>query len=553
MGATLTILRLGEANAVPLPAFLKPGGLRGLLLEFGPETPAQGLADLGLATATCPPERVLELCRLHDLERVDVLALHAPVDAALAEHWCAALRPRLVHAPRLPGLVEWLGNSGYDVSRQGEAWVAEAPAEGPDEAARQTLIDLARARSGALLEAGELAQAEPIIAALAVLRPGETALQKAALGCNIALGQPARARRFARAVLGLEPGDPVAHLAMLDAHVEGGDAEAEEASRLAIALAPPGILNPLRQVVEAHQVVSRWLSRPAACDAAPLVATARALPTEGDWAWHYRSLVEAADPALLAPTSALPGTRPDGDAQVVLLVAADAAYVRLYGDAYLRSVLARLDVPARVVLHVIGGGGPTTVGDPRVTVTRDDFDAAAITTRCHDSTGPRAIPVAHFQSIRFAQAEHWLARTGLPVIVSDIDVILQRGIADLLARHAGDDVVLNRNAGSQAFGSHLTANLAMFMPTIRGRAFAADLRGYLDRALARPDVSRWIDQCGLQMVWHAHACSGKTRLGWFDTDLDINNLIYPRWAPNPFRFLSLFHGFDMDSLPAIAA
>ena len=533
MATTWTILRLGEAGVAPPPAFqvfLAHREVRGLLLELGEETAARGMADLGLATVTCPPGRVLDVCRLHDLERVDVLALHAPMDMALARALCEALRPGLVHAPLLPEL-------------EGAAW---PPPEGP-------VMALARERYAALVAAGDLAEAEPLIAALVALRPGDPVLAQAALGCNLALGRPTRARRFARAVLRNLPADPVAHLAMLEAHLAAGDTAAEEASRLAIAMAPPGVLNPLRQLVEAHQLLGRWLARRVPCDSQPLVTHVQALPAQGHWALHYRSLVEAADPALLLPTDALPGAAPQGDARAVLLVAADAAYVRLYGAAYLRSVLARLDVPARVVLHVIGGGAGTPVRDPRVSCTEDAFDPAAVITRCHDSDGPRAIPVAHFQSIRFAQAEHWLARTGLPVIVSDIDVILQRGIADLLDRHASDDVVLNRNEASQAFGSHLTANLLMLMPTPGGRAFAADLRGYLDRALARRDVSRWIDQCGLQMVWHAHACAGRTRFGWFDTGRDINNVIYPRWAPNPFRFLSLFHGFDMDSLPPIAA
>ena len=555
MGTTWTMLRLAEPGAAlepPWQDFLRRDGVRGLLVALGDEA-APAAPQGKMACVTAPPGAVLRLWRAQGRGRLDVLALHAPLDAALAEALCEALRPALIDAPCMPDLAAWLGGQGYRIHRQCDAWVAEASADRlATDQQGAALIAAARTRYADLLGAGELARAEPVITALAALCPDELAVRQAALGCNLAMGRPAPARRHAQAVLQAEPKDPVANLAMLDAHIADGDTAAEEAARLAIALAPPGAINPLRQLVEAHQLISRWLIRPQPCHAAALVAQAHALPAEGDWPWHYRSLVEAADAALLAPTTPLASHPRTGDAQAILLVAADAHYVGLYGEAYLRSALDRLDVPARIVLHIIGGGPAPGVTDPRLTVTRDAFDAAAVTTRCHDSTGPRAVPVAHLQSIRFAQAEHWLAHAGLPVIVSDIDVILQRGIADLLARHAADDVVLNRNEASQAFGSHLTANLAMFMPTTQGRAFAADLRGYLDRALARADVSRWIDQCGLQMVWHAHACGGGTRFGWFDTGSDINNVIYPRWAPNPFRFLSLFHGFEMDSLPAAA-
>ena len=38
------------------------------------------------------------------------------------------------------------------------------------------------------------------------------------------------------------------------------------------------------------------------------------------------------------------------------------------------------------------------------------------------------------------------------------------------------------------------------------------------------------------------------RLGYFDTTSDINNVMYRTYQTNPFRFLSLYHGFDTSSL-----
>jgi hypothetical protein len=38
------------------------------------------------------------------------------------------------------------------------------------------------------------------------------------------------------------------------------------------------------------------------------------------------------------------------------------------------------------------------------------------------------------------------------------------------------------------------------------------------------------------------------RIGYFDTDLDINNVMYPSYQEHPYRFLSLYHGFDTSSL-----
>ncbi len=441
-----------------------------------------------------------------------------------------------------------------------------------------------------LQAAARMAEAERIVALIAELRPHHAALQQVALTCNLALGHAPRAARFARQLLLSAPGHHLAHLALVDGHAARGDHAAEEESRRRLALAPPGSLHPMRQLHDAHRALSLMLRRPrdaaGALHAGQLAAMAQAtdaaaLPEQNlhHWAAHYRSLIEAAEPGLLAPAApaaplqALPLCRADGqslpwarlrrsahwrNAKLFFLVAADARYLRLYAPAYLRSVLRHADVAAMVMVHVIGGAAELAglvaeigISDPRVFFTADAFNPGAVTTICHDSDGPRALPVAHFQSIRFAVAERLLACTGRPVIISDIDAVLQRGVADLLTRHAGQDVVLNRNTHSESFGSHLTANLLLLMPTRGGHDFARDLRAYLDRALAGAEVSRWIDQCGLQMVWWDHAASS-THFGWFDTQSDINNVIYPSWMPNPFRFLSLYHGFDMASLPEAA-
>ncbi|HVX36106.1 MAG TPA: hypothetical protein VHC71_07785, partial [Hyphomicrobium sp.] len=36
--------------------------------------------------------------------------------------------------------------------------------------------------------------------------------------------------------------------------------------------------------------------------------------------------------------------------------------------------------------------------------------------------------------------------------------------------------------------------------------------------------------------------------GCFDTNSDINNIMYRSFQQNPFRFLSLYHGFDTSTL-----
>ena len=191
------------------------------------------------------------------------------------------------------------------------------------------------------------------------------------------------------------------------------------------------------------------------------------------------------------------------------------------------------------------------IWDKRLIFTSDRFDAEALTTKCYDSPpkGRIAKPVAHLQSIRFLRLGSLLQKLKLPVFVSDIDLVLQRGVKDLLERCAHADVVFNENAASKNAGSRLTANLLLVNPTDNAALFLRFLRSYLEQALSKSEVTRWIDQFALVLARHhlsLHA--NNPRIDYFDTSKDINNVMYKSYQEHPFRFLSLYHGFDTSSL-----
>ena len=245
-------------------------------------------------------------------------------------------------------------------------------------------------------------------------------------------------------------------------------------------------------------------------------------------------------------------------AEVVFFTAADESYVQQYARWHMLSILKYCDVPFLVVSHVIGGARRLSaiarsvdIDDERIIFTGDHFDAAAVTTVCYDAPpkGRSERPIAHFQSIRFLQAGSLLATLKRPMFVSDIDLLLQRGVVDLLVQHQGEDLVLNENLISKAAGSRITANLVLLNPTTNTDVFLRFLRAYLERALAGTEVTRWIDQLGLILAWH-HLTIRRpdARIGYFDTNSDINNVIYKSYQQHPFRFLSLYHGFDTSSL-----
>ncbi len=349
--------------------------------------------------------------------------------------------------------------------------------------------------------------------------------------------------------------------------------------------------HPLVQLAGIFEAASRHLcfrlTSEAEAEVERLTAEARALevpepPDYKGWAKHYRLKFDALDLAHLRQPLEAPGsyepvvfaTAAGADlplagvqaaaeqlkAEAVFFVAADDIYVAKHAQLYVLSVLKNVDIPALVIVHVIGGAGrlraiaeSLAIHDPRLIYAADAFDAHAVATRTHQ-TPPRnetLPPTAHFQSARFQHLSGLLRALKRPMFVSDIDLLLQRGVSDLLAQHQGADVVLNENIYSTSACSRLTANLVLVFPTPNALVFVDFLESYLKRMLNRADVICWVDQCGLLMAYHALVGShSDADVRYFDTSLDINNIIYRTYTYNPFRFLSLYCGFDMTSLDA---
>jgi hypothetical protein len=444
------------------------------------------------------------------------------------------------------------------------------------------------ARFNALVAANRLDEAEKYAAGLTRLLPGAVGMLEAALSCNQALGRAEAAQGYARALLAVQPDHAAAQAALAAA---AGGIEAEIDAKVAQALAPAAGTHPLIQLRDIHDAASMIFCRPlteaSLAQLKTLIDAGLSLTVEAEpgsewegWARHYRVLIEAFDAAAVAAPTPRAGPEPDLafmtakgraldwkglqaharklGAQVVFFAAADARYVELYARWYALSVLKYADVPALVVIHVVGGAetlsdAVKTVGiqDDRLAYTGCLFDPGSVSTRAFDAPpkGEADRPIAHFQCVRFQRLGELLKRLKRPVFVSDIDLLLQRGVADLLERCADADVVFNENEGNWNAGSRLTANLMLVRPTANAQLLLRFLRAYLDDKLSGAEVTRWIDQVGLVHARHHLMQHGSDpKIAYFDTSSDINNVMYPSYQANPFRFLSLFHGFDTSSL-----
>lgn len=369
------------------------------------------------------------------------------------------------------------------------------------------------------------------------------------------------------------------------------DVAAELTKAIATARDTQSGLHPLGRMKFYHDAVSLILCEPLTRERLELfellLAEAAAMgmespgPEWGDWVNHYRAVMEALTGAdLNGPTPPAPDDGPqtfltgdgrtlDGEGlkahadalgvEVVFFAAGDPRYVELYGRWLALSVLKHSDTPFLVVIHVIGGAGKLAeaaatvrIDDPRVVFVGDDFDASAVTTKCFEAPpkGLIEIPVAHYQSVRFQRLGGLLDLLQRPVFVSDIDLLLQRGVADLLERWADADLVLNLNDKNFQAGSRITANLLLARPTPETSILLRWLRAYLDARLSRDTVTRWIDQVALNLARrHLELHAPSAKIGTFDTQSDINNVMFKEYVEgHPFRFLSLYHGFDTSTL-----
>ena len=503
----------------------------------------------------------------------------------------ATLAPGHLEAHR--SLVAVLGAGGRTLEALGVLLGMKAAIADPD-----VMLPIIReqalpavAKYNAHLQAGEIEEAERYAALMAALVPHSQPMLLAALSCNQALGRQEASARYAKALLALDPKHVLARAALAAQGPAADDVASQHEQRTSAALSPAPGLHPLVQLRDLHDAASAILCDELTPDGEAqierLLQAARAVvvdaPMGSEWeGWekHYRLLMESVDLAAVgAPT---PEPSPESQvnyvtsggkrlaekdlratakrlgAKAVFFAAADEAYVDLYARWYALSILRRADVPCLVVIHVIGGAGRLAeiargvgVKDERLIYAGDDFDAGAVATRCYDSPPKGLIdkPVAHLQSVRFIRLGALMQALKLPVFVSDIDLLLQRGVRDLLKRCAGDDVVFNENSVTMNAGSRLTANLLLLNPTDNAARFLRFLRGYLEHELVRPEVTRWIDQLALVMARHHLRRRGdKPRIGYFDTQTDINNVMYPSYQQHPFRFLSLYHGFDTSSL-----
>jgi tetratricopeptide (TPR) repeat protein len=428
-------------------------------------------------------------------------------------------------------------------------------------------------------ESGNNTLAERLITPLTELLPDNSMIISAALQFHHGLEQHDRSVPLAHRMLQLEPNQSDALLVLIDECRRRQDGPGEVALRLAkmdhnrdavgvhqahniYELVNVTMCLPLTPAdldhVERAQEVLRNIARPNADE------------DKGDaWTRFYQAMVGAIHiPALRSPPPPLPRPLPSlydasghpiqftDIANRALRFQAEASFLVAGDEGY---VLRYAGLSCLIVVHVIGGEGRMAeiaakigIDDDRLVLSSDDFKAGDIASLVYDAPSQKQTtkPIGHYQSIRFHHAGMLLYGLKIPLFMTDIDLMLERGVRDLLIDHGDKDMVLNENRAVVQFASRLTANLLLLFPTDATQRFSLFLSNYLDLVLQRDELPKFVDQIAMLVARHfVQRTYPDVKIAYFDVNSDINNCVFTQYGEHPFRFLSLYQKFDLTTLP----
>lgn len=235
-------------------------------------------------------------------------------------------------------------------------------------------------------------------------------------------------------------------------------------------------------------------------------------------------------------------------------------YFKNCAATYVSSILKNADVNCLVLIGLTDpsflpeeASAILGIDDERVLFCNERFLDGA--TR-YNVVGPE--PALHPGSIYQSSAglislEYFVELLQVPLILSGIDTLLQRGIADLLAEFGDHDVVLNRCEYRPRLGSWLINSLQLVFPTENSRRFGRFLRHYLGRAALAAYQPWAIDQQALVLAkQHLTHTQPTARVAYFK-DYDMNNAMFNsdnvrlyQEEFRKYRFINIFKAGQAD-------
>jgi len=344
------------------------------------------------------------------------------------------------------------------------------------------------------------AAAEQCLARSAAIDPDGWTLRERAQ-CLWRLGRLDEAAACARQAIALEPGSAAGHLGeatvlhalrCFDDALAAADAAARLDPGSAYAAARSGAsLFALGRYDEACAAFAR-----AAASDARLAHCLQIRVDEASW----RALDRPTPLAAEAPRI-VHDERPPGGADFVVLVSCDARYLAKYGTAFIEALLANGGARARLHLHVMDPDGGLDAVRARLAAARPSA-GAVVTAQASPAAvqGAATMLRTYYSCARFLHLPRWLAAHAMPVVLLDIDAIVERPLDKLVRFGQGADVVLVGREPPDSPWLDIIANRIVACPTAPAAAYFRRVASYVGGYLTGATAAWHLDQIALRCV-----------------------------------------------------
>ena len=184
----------------------------------------------------------------------------------------------------------------------------------------------------------------------------------------------------------------------------------------------------------------------------------------------------------------------------IVVISCDPPYARKYGAPFLRSYAAHARAQHLLHLH-IPDPDDRIVDEMREIARTAGLANIAITTERAPFPGQHAQQRrAYYACARLLHLPHWLERYAVPMLLLDVDFIVERPLDILFESSAGSDACLNARHPIDSPWLDVIANVIVANPTPRSRSYFAAVASYALGHLEREAQAWLVDQAALFCV-----------------------------------------------------
>ncbi|MCC6532789.1 MAG: tetratricopeptide repeat protein [Burkholderiales bacterium] len=197
-------------------------------------------------------------------------------------------------------------------------------------------------------------------------------------------------------------------------------------------------------------------------------------------------------------------------AKYVVMVACDSVYLNRYGAAFLRSFARNAGPRARLHLHVVDPDDAfSRVVDGVIRELRLPGLRVTIEYTPDDVAEHLNARRTYYSCARFLQLPRWLRVDALPVVLLDMDAVVEQPLDALAALADGCDVAVLKREPPDSPWLDIVANHFVITPSAAAVRFAERVAGYIALRSTRSQLRWHLDQIALDSVLRMNELYGE--------------------------------------------